>query len=200
MKRGEVIAAMCGSSWTVHELKYFRVVINDTDDRHFFGSPVGGVDLKTKFPASALTNANPYKLPTRDRARRFLRLLDVVMKRRPGQESPVNDLAVETLRLLDYEAGDYVLNTCTDIPLFMCGEYTHAKTDVCLERSDGILMLIQEDKSHYNSVDAVPQLVAEVVAAFQVNNFTRKSQGMKELKDWICPCVIMHGSYPLSTK
>jgi hypothetical protein len=56
----------------------------------------------------------------------------------------------------------------TDIPLTICGEKCHAKTDICVLGADGILLLV--DKRHKEHKDAEPQLIAEVIAAFQTNN------------------------------
>ena len=65
------------------------------------------------------------------------------------------------------------------MPLFICGEERHAKTDVCLvDRSQNdILLLVQEDK-RLQQLEARARLVVEAVAAFDVNNAEREAMGL----------------------
>lgn len=59
------------------------------------------------------------------------------------------------------------------IPPLICGETLIAHTDVCVIDNDGILLLLQDDKRLTSMKDPEPQLIAEAIAAFAINNMTR---------------------------
>ena len=69
-----------------------------------------------------------------------------------------------------------------DLPLFIYNEEKHAKTDVCISNcsQNGDIILIQENKrfqrTKSNNIKA--QLVAEAVAAFNLNNLQRHATGL----------------------
>ncbi|KAH9044313.1 hypothetical protein EDB85DRAFT_1884846 [Lactarius pseudohatsudake] len=83
-------------------------------------------------------------------------------------------------------------STHTDIPLKICGEIRHAKTDVCIVDSDNLLLLIQEDKRRKEKKDPSPQLIAEAVATFQANDRMRKFRS----RPCIIPGIILRGTFP----
>ena len=89
------------------------------------------------------------------------------------QESSVDDFAAHLLTLLGYVPPPKMARTRVDIPLTICGEKCHAKTDVCIVDENNILLLIQEDKRHRQPQGAEPQLIAEAIATFQTNNYRR---------------------------
>ena len=72
-----------------------------------------------------------------------------------------------------------------DLPLLICGEERHAKTDVCIvDRSqNNILLFVQKEKKlqQLEPVNAQAQLVAEAVAAFNENNAQREAIGLSPL-------------------
>jgi len=82
----------------------------------------------------------------------------------------------------------------TDIPLTICGEKSHAKTDICVVGADDILLLVRQDKGHK---DAEPQLIAEATAAFQTDN-TRRTRvlGQDTIDAKIMPGITLVGSSP----
>lgn len=55
MDHNRLIPARWGSEWTESEFISFHIVIKDTDGKHFFGSLVQEVNLKSMVPLSALT-------------------------------------------------------------------------------------------------------------------------------------------------
>jgi hypothetical protein len=94
-----------------------------------------------------------------DESYHVVRYMDLAMDPVPGEESAVDDFAMQLLRVMGY-AGRALgrdLRSRKDIPLFICGEWRHAKTDVCVMDSlrNGYL---QEDKRHLEIVDPEPQL------------------------------------------
>lgn len=74
-----------------------------------------------------------------------------------------------------------------ELPLFICGENRHAKSDVCIVDLPpiNILLVVQEDKrlEQVEPTNARAQLVAEAVAAFNENNINREAVGQPPLKD-----------------
>jgi hypothetical protein len=77
--------------------------------------------------------------------------------------------------------------TWMDLPLHICGEQRHAKTDVCIMdvAQDCCLLLVQEDKrlGDREPINAHAQLVAEAVAAFNWSNAQREAAGHPPLAD-----------------
>lgn len=123
---------------------------------------------------------------TSDHNAELVNLLDLAMKPAPDEESAVNDFAVELLKQLGYVKRHRVARTRNGIPFYICGEWKHAKTDVCLidRMQNDILLLIQEDKrfSPEDPRDPAPQLIAEAIATFDCNNRLRVSAGETALE------------------
>ena len=111
-------------------------------------------------------------------------LLDLAMIPNKG-ETAVNDFAVELFKVLGYVHRQRLACTRVDLPLLICGEERHAKTDVCIvDRSQNdILLLVQKEKrlQQLEPVNAQAQLVAEAVAAFNENNAQREAIGLPPL-------------------
>ena len=78
----------------------------------------------------------------------------------------MDDFAVYLLTMLGYVPRARMARTRADIPLTICGQQCHAKTDVCVVDHNDILLLVQEDKRK----DPEPQLIAEAIAAFQTQD------------------------------
>ena len=128
--------------------------------------------------------------------RNFFFYLEEVMAIPPGEESAVDDFAAHLLALLSYDDASRFIRQRKDIPLFMCGGQTHAKTGVCVvDRNLGILH-VQEDKRHLEEVDPEPQLIAEAIAAFQHNNTRLQRIGMQPIQAKTIPGITMIGSTP----
>ena len=119
-----------------------------------------------------------------DRHAELITLLDLAMIE--NGETAVDDFTVELFKVLGYVRRERVARTRADLPLFICGEIKHAKTDVCIiDRSQNeILLLVQEDKrEHWEPVNARAQLVAEAVAAFNENNANREAAGLPPMAE-----------------
>jgi hypothetical protein len=115
----------------------------------------------------------------------------------PGEKSAVDDFVAHLLGLLGYDVANRFIRQRKDIPLFMCGRHTHAKTDICVvDRNHGFLLLMQEDKRHLEEVDPEPQLIAEAIAAFQHNNTRLQRIGRQPIQAKTFPGIIMIGSAP----
>jgi hypothetical protein len=98
--------------------------------------------------------------------------MDLAMNTVPGEVSAVDDFAMQLLRTIGYRR---FLRSRKDIPLFICGMWTHAKTDVFVMDQDDVLLLVQEDKRHLEVGDPRPQLIAAAIAAVQMNYIQRET-------------------------
>jgi|SRR5712671_747800 len=186
-------SAKSGSEWTQNDLKSYNISVVYQDSATFFETP--------ELPAPSLDD-QILSAQDRNEARNvetyaFLRLLDLAMAINPTEESAVDDFAVNLFRSLNYTGIGRVARTRKDIPLFICGELRHAKTDVCILDDSDILLLVQEDKRYLDGSDPEPQLIAEATAAFYSNNLTRKQTlGQPPLANRVFPGIIMKGTSP----
>jgi len=131
----------------------------------------------------------------------LLHMMDLAMSPAPAEESAVDDFAVLLLCALGYTTRGRVLRSRKDIPLIICGENRHAKTDVCIINQNEILLLVQEDKQHMDLSDPEPQLIAEAIAAFAANNRTRqRSLNQPPLDSKIMAGITMNGTAPIFYK
>lgn len=182
-----------GSNWGPSELAAYSIVVEFQDAPTFFGTdplprPAVADEILNNVAADDMNNDSNYKL---------LRYMDLAMDPPPGEESAVDDFAVHLLTLLGYVPRSRMTRTRVDIPLVICGEQCHAKSDVCIVDSDDILLLVQEDKRHKESKDPQAQLVAETIAAFQANNSRRTFiLGQNPLSAKVIPGIILKGSSP----
>ncbi|KAF9054846.1 hypothetical protein BJ165DRAFT_1338197 [Panaeolus papilionaceus] len=139
----------------------------------------------------------------------LINLLHLAMLSSSTGGSAVVDFAVEHFRRTGYVHRNRVAQTRKDLPLLICGEWRHAKTDVCIVdlQKDDILLLVQEDKrlEDRKPVDAHAQLVAQALAAFTENNANRQSMGLPPLDSkvnhprnchgWHCADVLQDPCY-----
>jgi hypothetical protein len=192
-----VRSAKSGSDWGPSELYAYNITIEMQDAATFFGTnplpqPEVANEVLNHVEADDMENDYNYKL---------LRYMDLAMDPVPAAESAVDDFAVHLLTLLGYVPRTRMTRTRTDIPLLICGEQRHAKTDVCIVDSDDILLLVQEDKRHKESKDPEPQLMAEAIAAFQTNNARRmRVLGLEPVVAKLMPGITLKGSSPIFYK
>ncbi|KAJ3842604.1 hypothetical protein F5878DRAFT_377726 [Lentinula raphanica] len=186
-------SAKSGSDWTENELAAYNITIEWQDAATFFEvdplpQPTIDQEVLTTLDADNMAQDANYKL---------LRYMDLAMNPVPGEESAVDDFVVHLLTLLGYVPRNRVLRTRSDIPLFVCGEDRHAKTDVCIVDSQDILLLVQEDKRHQEPKNAEAQLIAEAIAAFQTHNNKRERVlGQPRIASKVIPGITLTGSSP----
>jgi len=180
----------CGSGWTQNDLRAYNIIVKEKSEKEFFGNtlsrlPIVSEDILTKELADKSMEENTYFL---------LRYLDMAMKTKEGEESAVDDFAVELLKILGYTNMNRMTRTRKNIRFFTCGEDSYAKTDVCLINEDEILLLIQTLKSPN---DPEPQVIAEAIATFQHNNKIRsRIKLIEELDRCTIPFITMVGTFP----
>ncbi|KAJ7811324.1 hypothetical protein B0H14DRAFT_2860269, partial [Mycena olivaceomarginata] len=117
----------------------------------------------------------------------LLSLLDIAMDASNPQESAVDDFAVSLFHALGYIHRPRVARTRQELRFLICGESKYAKPDVSiLDRTmDDIILLVQEDKRFGGPTDAYAQLIAEAIAAYQVNQSTRTASGLPRLQSLV---------------
>jgi hypothetical protein len=105
-----------------------------------------------------------------DRHAELITLLDIVMIPEKG-ETAVDDFFVQLFKVLGYSRRE---RWRAAIPLFICGETRHAKTDVCIvdQPQYDILLFVQEGKRLENTepVNARAQLEQRRSCTFNENN------------------------------
>ena len=182
--------------WTINDLDTYNINIVAQDAATFFGQspplplPPHNLDLLSKLTADEMEDDESYQV---------VQYMDLAMSLIPGEESAVVDFAMQLLRTMGYvgRSAGRVLRSRKDIPLFTCGKWRHAKTDVCIMDNDGILLLVlQEDKQHLELGDPRPPLIAEAIAAVQHNNHVRDLLGLAPLDMKVMAGITMTGTSP----
>lgn len=189
-------SAKSGSDWTENELYAYNIDVVYQDAATFFQIP--SLPPPTVHPD--ILNLPGPAHATDPRVYQLLRTMDLAMFA-DAEESAVDDFAFVLFQELGYTPVGRVIRTRKDIPLVICGEQRHAKTDVCIVDEGSILLLVQEDKRHADGGDPIPQLVAEAIAAFHSNNLTRtQALGLPALASKVIPGITMKGTSPIFFK
>ncbi|EPQ56934.1 hypothetical protein GLOTRDRAFT_37590 [Gloeophyllum trabeum ATCC 11539] len=191
-----------GSDWTPNDLAAYNIRVEYQDSRAFFGI----ADLPQPHVDDEVMNAPDAAATQRDEPYTLLRTMDLAMAAPYGEESAVDDFAVQLFKMLGYtgRALGRVARTRKDIAFWVCGQERHVKTDVCIMDDSEILddfphplLLVQEDKRHLDQSDPEPQLVAEAIAALYHNNRIRvQALGVPALESRVIPGIIMKGTMP----
>ena len=157
-----------GSDWTVNDLTVYNITIVWQDAAMFFSQ----ADLPELPHHPDLLNRLTADEMADDKSYQVVQYMYFTMDPVPGEKSAVDDFTMQLLHMTGY-VGRVLgrdLHGCKDIPLFICREWRHAKTDVCVMDRNGYLLLIQEGKQHLEVMDPEPQLIAEAIATVQSNN------------------------------
>jgi len=195
--------AKSASDWTRIDLEAFQIHLVSCDAAEFFGHdyplpvPNNHPQLLTHPTTDGITDKDAY---------RVLDYMDLAMTRVPDEESAVDDFTMHLLLALGYaemNSGRSV-RTHKDLPLFISGEWRHAKTDVCvIDRNQNSIVLVvqdsQEDK-RYMEGDPIPLLVVQTIAAFQHNNHIRQQSGLPPFNNKVMPGITMIGTSPIFFK
>ena len=118
-----------------------------------------------------------------------------------GQEAAVDNFAAELLRGLEYDDNNRIIFIRHALPFLTCGENLTAQTDVCVMDNNDIVLLLQENKRQTSMRDPEPQVIAEAIAAFSLNNMRRERRLNLPPRDAIMfPCLTMVGTTPVFYK
>jgi hypothetical protein len=190
-------SAKSGSDWGRNDLRAYNIKVVTQDAATFFGNPQ--LPPTTISPAILNNLQHPVGVPVSREDRRFFSLLDAAMAIPPGEESAVDDFAAHLLYILGYDEPDRVIRQHKDIPFYICGYHSLAKADVCVmdQTAQGILLLVQEDKRYLEQADPEAQLVAQAIAAFQINSrHLVDNMGHPALQQATIPGISMVGTVP----
>ncbi|KAL5480551.1 hypothetical protein ACEPAI_1821 [Sanghuangporus weigelae] len=178
-----------------HELAAYNIRVEPQDAATFFGTPV--------LPDPVLAPAEVLKAARADQASSddgylFLHTLELAMAISPDEDSAVVDFMVALFRACGCTGVGRVARTRKEMPLLICGENRHTKTDVCIVNdNDEIRLLVQEDKRHMEGFDPEPQLIAEAIAALTANNRTRvRTLSLPPLHSKVMPGITLTGTTP----
>jgi len=196
-----VRSAKSGSDWTPNELAAYNITVRRQSATDFFGYQPDTIPefLNPEFVHSPVPpDDNIADVATF----RILQYIDLATRANATQESAIDDLARELLRLLNFEEKGTLLRSRYAIPFLISGDTGRvAQTDLCLiQGSSTILLVIQEDKSIFSHKDPEAQVIAEAIAAFQYNNLNRDRAGFDTVESMIIPAITMIGTRPIFYK
>jgi len=132
--------------------------------------------------------------------RKLLHYLDLALNPKVGQESAVDTFVSKLLEQSGYDAEDRIIFIRHALPFVICGTTSLAQTDVCIMDDNEILLLVQEDKRATSIKDPEPQVIAEAIAAFALNNKTRQKYNLQPCNEAVIPAMTMTGTYPIFYK
>ena len=192
-------SAKSGSDWSANDLAAYHITIVPQNKQEFFGLD----DL----PAPASPSLAGF-MTTEDReqatdreTRKLLHYLDLALDPKMGQEAAVDNFAAKLLEKLGYDDGDRIIFIRRALPLLICGVPSLAQTDICVMDDHEVLLLVQEDKRVFSLKDPEPQVVAEAIAAYTLNNNVRvTSLNLPPLASTTIPAITMVGTNPIFYK
>lgn len=169
-------SAKSGSSWTHNDMVAYNICISFQDAATFFGvaqlpAPAVDSEILTVELADDTDSNDNYQL---------LSLIDLAMRPSNPHESAAIDFAVSLFRAVGYIHRPCVTRTRQELPFLTCGELKHAEPSVSLinRMTDTVTLLVQEDKCFGG---AYAQLIAEAIAAYQMNQCSRIEAGCPRL-------------------
>ena len=115
-----------GSNWTRNELAAYHIVVKYKNAATFFG--MHSLPQPTTINPTVLMATNSDDTAD-DGVYELLCMMDLTMSHAPAEESAVDNFAVLLLCALGYNMRGRVLIMRKVIPLIICGENRHAKTD-----------------------------------------------------------------------
>ena len=108
------------------------------------------------------------------KTKQLLHYLDLAMAPKVGQEAAVDNFSTKLLRGLDYDNANRIVFIRHAIPFLICGENSVSQTDICILDDNEILLLLQVDEKLTSMKDPEPQIIAEAIAAFALNNWKQE--------------------------
>ncbi|KAK2464024.1 hypothetical protein APHAL10511_003968 [Amanita phalloides] len=193
-------SAKSGSDWNSNDLAAYNIIVRRQSAVDFFGYQPD--TIPETIDPDFLTAPVPPNGNLSDTTYRLLQYINLAATAHSGQESAIDDVARELLRLLGFEERGTLLRSRYAIPFMISGDTGRiAQTNICLfQGSSTILLVIQEDKSAISNKDPEAQVTAEGIAAFQYNNAARDRAGLDKLKSMVIPAITMVGTRPIFYK
>ena len=220
------IPCKSGSDWKEDELDFFRIkVTRVTSFQEFFGTKHSQVPFEPdveeflSLDLSDLTTRQKIDLSgIRSRiVKTVLKDLVAVTKTHRNEEplprkgSAVDDLSKSLFQMFEYDSEDRSIRTRENFDLEMANGRTRSTPDLCIESMDlSIKLVVQEDKNFNVGNDKhlanplwgkghhpEPQLMAEIIAAFQENVRIYERTARDEIpSEQTIPGIVMLGTCP----
>ncbi|KAF8508943.1 hypothetical protein BU17DRAFT_56480 [Hysterangium stoloniferum] len=188
-------SAKSGSDWTDSELTAYNIVVVRQTKAEFFGTE--NLPIPDKPSLIGFLTTEDRRHASDSDTKRLLHYLDLALDPKVGQETAVDNFAAKLLEKLGYDEGDRIIFIRRALPFLICGTTCSAQTDVCVMSDDEILLLVQDDKRLFSLKDPEPQVIAEAIAAYALNNKIRKdSLNLPKLPAITFPAITMVGTNP----
>ncbi|KAF8885241.1 hypothetical protein CPB84DRAFT_1788510 [Gymnopilus junonius] len=192
--------AKSGNDWTTQELEAYNITIVSQSKADFFGT----TELADPTDPSLLGFINNESRATAsdNETKQLIHYLDLAMNPKVGQEAAVDNFAAELLKSLKYNRNGKIVFIRHTLPFVICGENSIAQTDVCvMNNNDILLMLLHDDKRLTSLKDPEPQVIAEAIAAFALNNRKLvRNLNIPSPDAILIPAIIMAGTTPIFYK
>lgn len=192
-------SAKCGSDWTINELAAYNISVVPETIQEFFGTP--NLPACNRPSLLGFMSTEDRQFAPDNETRKLLHYLDLALDPKGGQEAAITTLVTKLLEELGYDDGDRIIFPRRTLPFLICGIYSSALTDVCLMNDHEILLVVQVEDRRLSFKDPEPQVIAEAIAAFALNNKVRAdSQRLPPLAAATIPAIIMVGTKPVFYK
>ncbi|KAF8476649.1 hypothetical protein DFH94DRAFT_672287 [Russula ochroleuca] len=197
-------SAKDGKDWTSNELLAYNITVSYESPDTFYGMPLPTVESLGLDPNLLSGSTLDDERGISEDTFRLLRHLEFASTMNSNQASSLVDFTREILGALGYQKRG-VLRFRHEIPL-ICGDSERsAQIDVSLIRlirpsmppsPTTVLLVIKQDTT---TMDQWPdaQVIADAIAAFQWNNYSRTRSGLPELGSMTIPCIGMVGTRPI---
>ncbi len=214
-------AAKSANQFTQDDLKYFRIEFNDQTRDEFFDR-IGDLDdpdersligfcswqslndVPTTADEDSSEDASEYSSEYYAQGYMAQLLYDLeVVTSDDSLESNVDFFSKDLLRCLGYNAIDqyrWIFPGPKMMPLEICGQWRSARVNVHVatfevnNHEDALIKYLQINKRGGSKADPEPQLMANAVAAFAINERHSNDPDPNLKLDF--PCLTMRGSYP----
>ncbi|KAG2360429.1 hypothetical protein BDR07DRAFT_1360065 [Suillus spraguei] len=185
------------SHWTLRDLASYKITIVDQDSQLFFGRPSNHKNSWQRqhhWPTNFMATRD--RVGARDEeSAQLLHFLDLAHI--PGTyETATDTFAIKLLEKLKYNNNKKIVIGQHRLNLAICHTNHLTIPNICIMDDDGIICLVQQNKSVRNDADPVAQVVAQAIAVFQENNKTLHYAGRQELNAMMIPAITMQGSVP----
>ncbi len=188
------------SEWTSNDLKAFNIVVQEQPAEQFFEGPLpehteasGFVQFEDCPEDDLMFGVDMASRLLFVRLRTAMRLVDG-----KPEGKVLDDFIREVLRALGYETGETLAQSGKETPLLMCRKMVLTSPDISVvHETDGVILVIQEDESRFEFMDALTrtpeaQLIADAIAAFQENNRER----LEPLPKALITGILMDRTFP----
>lgn len=196
--------AKSGSSWTVEDLRAYRVNVVDTDAAAFFGTKqLPHPSVSPELLTISDFVANKEFLTKSDQL--FFAYMYAAMQSSPDADRAMSNFTIHLLHLLGFgQMPNRLIRRNVDLPLYTCGRSLHVTADVCLwdPIKQTPLMIIKEDRRvcEPRSGHPEPQLFAQAIAAFQSYNRALRAARLPPVETKVIPAIVMMGATPVLYK